>query len=250
MNNHYKDIISEKYKKILFIHGWGFTRQILIDNFDTACSGQAIFIDLYEHMIDTDGDLKTAAQNILRENEDIDLIISWSLGCFLAKEIEYIIQNDEMKMIYISYSPKFVKDNVWKFGLELSDVEKLQNGLKNNMIDTLKNFYLLALGDVTEKKYFYKYITQDMNMILSINQFGFDLGLEILKKNNLISAKKNELVKSLYIYGGSDLITPVSLASFMKETEPHAFVKIIKESTHIPFLTHPLKFSEILKGFL
>ena len=68
MNNHYKDIISEKYKKILFIHGWGFTRQILIDNFDTACSGQAIFIDLYEHMIDTNGDLKTAAQNILREN--------------------------------------------------------------------------------------------------------------------------------------------------------------------------------------
>ena len=97
MNNHYKDIISEKYKKILFIHGWGFTRQILIDNFDTACLGQALFIDLYEHMIDTNGDLKTAAKNILRENEDIDLIISWSIGCFLAKEIEYIIQNDETK---------------------------------------------------------------------------------------------------------------------------------------------------------
>ena len=96
MNNHYKDIISEKYKKILFIHGWGFTRQILKDNFDTAYLGQALFIALYEHMIDTNGDLKTAAKNILRENEDIDLIISWSLGCFLAKEIEYIIQNDNM----------------------------------------------------------------------------------------------------------------------------------------------------------
>ena len=64
MNNHYKDIISEKYKKILFIHGWGFTRQILKDSFDTACLGQALFIDLYEHMIDTNGDLKTAAKNI------------------------------------------------------------------------------------------------------------------------------------------------------------------------------------------
>ena len=250
MNNHYKDIISEKYKKILFIHGWGFTRQILKDNFDTACLGQALFIDLYEHMIDTNGDLKTAAKKILRENEDIDLIISWSLGCFLAKEIECIIKNNETKMIYISYNPKFVKDDVWKFGFEFSDVEKLQTDLKINKVGALKNFYLLALGNLEEKKYFYKYVTQDMNKILRINQLGLDLGLEILKKNNLIAGKRNELVKSLYIYGESDLITPVSVASFMSENEPHAFVKIIEKSTHIPFLTHPLKFSEILKGFL
>ena len=250
MNNHYKDIISEKYKKILFIHGWGFTRQILKDNFDTACFGQALFIDLYEYMIKTNGNFQAAAKNILRENEDIDLIISWSLGCFLAKEIEYIIQNDDTKMIYISYNPKFIKDDVWKFGLEFSDVEKLQTDLKINKVDALKNFYLLALGNLEEKKYFYKYITQDMNKILSINQLGFDLGLEILKKNNLTATKKNELVKSLYIYGECDLITPVSVASFVRENEPHAFVKIIKESTHIPFLTHPLKFSKILKGFL
>ena len=39
MNNHYKDIISEKYKKILFIHGWGFTRQKLKDNFATTNYG-------------------------------------------------------------------------------------------------------------------------------------------------------------------------------------------------------------------
>ena len=250
MNNHYKDIISEKYKKILFIHGWGFTRQILKDNFDTACLGQALFIDLYEHMIDTNGDLKTAAKKILRENEDIDLIISWSLGCFLAKEMECIIKNNETKMIYISYNPKFVKDDVWKFGFEFSDVEKLQSDLKINKVHALKNFYLLALGNLEEKKYFYKYVTQDMNKILRINQLGLDLGLEILKNNNLIATKKNELVKSLYIYGECDLITPVSVASFVKENEPHAFVKIIKESTHISFLTHPLKFSKLLKGFL
>ena len=56
-----------------------------------------------------------------------------------------------------------------------------------------------------------------MNKILSINQLGFDLGLEILKKNNLTATKKNELVKSLYIYGECDLITPVSVASFVRE---------------------------------
>ena len=124
-------------------------------------------------MIETNGNLQAAAKNILRENEDIDLIISWSLGCFLAKEIEYIIQNDETKMIYISYNPKFIKDDVWKFGLKFSDVEKLQTDLKINKVDLLKNFYLLAIGNLEEKKYFYKYITQDMNKILSINQMRF-----------------------------------------------------------------------------
>ena len=81
-------------------------------------------------MIETNGNLQAAAKNILRENEDIDLIISWSLGCFLAKEIEYIIQNDDTKMIYISYNPKFIKDDVWKFGLEFSDVESFKLILK------------------------------------------------------------------------------------------------------------------------
>ena len=100
------------------------------------------------------GIFKPLQKNILRENEDIDLIISWSLGCFLAKEIEYIIQNDDTKMIYISYNPKFIKDDVWKFGLEFSDVEKLQTDLKINKVDALKNFYLLALGNLEEKSTF------------------------------------------------------------------------------------------------
>ena len=86
--NNYKDIIKEKYRKILFIHGWGFTRQIWSENFDYTTSNNCIFIDLYDHIESTQGNLKEAAKKIINEYGNFDLIISWSLGCLLAKEIE------------------------------------------------------------------------------------------------------------------------------------------------------------------
>ena len=85
----YKDKYKEKYKKILFIPGWGVTNEI----WETFASelfyiDRCVFIDIYEEVKVLDGDINLIAKKVINEHKNIDLIISWSLGCFLAKEIE------------------------------------------------------------------------------------------------------------------------------------------------------------------
>ena len=73
----YRDKIREKYKKILFVHGWGFNHKIW-EKFAKSFMPveNCIFLDLYSCFDASEGDLKQAASKVLRENKDIDLVIS------------------------------------------------------------------------------------------------------------------------------------------------------------------------------
>ena len=248
--NNYKDIIKEKYRKILFIHGWGFTRQIWSENFDYTTSNNCIFIDLYDHIESTQGNLKEAAKKIINEYGNFDLIISWSLGCLLAKEIESLVNKKLKKIIFISYNPQFLKDSSWIFGLDQYQVNELK---KNLLIDkelTIKNFYLLVLGEIENKKKYYKRIYKNIKSILDIDTSNLILALEVLEKYKYKNFKKNSNIKKLYIFGEEDLITPIDIADIIRKNEPNSLVKIIKDSSHIPFVTNGTQFNEILKEFL
>ena len=189
----YKDKIREKYKKILFIHGWGVTDKIWI-NFakkffylDTC-----YFLNLYSYIEGSDGDLKIAAKKVINDYKDVDLIISWSLGCFLAKEIEKISKFNNIAMIYISYTPIFMKSKEWDFGFEKNTIIKLKKDLKNNKKKALKNFYLLMIGEVANKKNLYKEIASNIDEMDYVSLRTLNLGLDIIQNSNYKSFVINE----------------------------------------------------------
>ena len=77
----YKDKIREKYKKILFVHGWGFNYEIWEDFAKSYMPlEKCIFLNLYDYLEYSDGDMHQAAQKVLDDHPKIDLVISWSLG--------------------------------------------------------------------------------------------------------------------------------------------------------------------------
>ena len=248
--NNYKDIIEEKYRKILLIHGWGFTRQIWAKNLHGIREKNCISVNLYECIKNSKGDLKEAARKIISEYGDFDLIISWSLGCFLAKELELLMSMSLKKMVFISYNPKFLNDKSWLYGLEKTQVTKLKENLKINKELAIKNFYLLVLGDIEDKKKYYKVISKNTKEVLNIETSCLILGLEVLEKYKYKNFENNSNIKKIYIFGEKDLISSKEIAYFIKSNEPDSLVKIIKGSSHIPFVTNASQFNEILKGFL
>lgn len=246
----YKDKIEEKYKKILFIHGWGFTNQVWVDfveNNIPMCN--CICIDLYKYIDNSNGDLTVAAKKIVNEHDDIDLVVSWSLGCFLGKEIERLRNNRSFKMIYVSYNPKFKKTKDWKNGFNENTINQLRIDLKNDIKKAFKNFYLLILGKYRTKKNLYKEIKKNLHPIMQINITSLLNALDILEKKDFLNCKFIGS-KNLYIYGENDEISPPIIKEKIRYLGPDASVVIIPNSSHIPFLTNKECFLKIIKEFL
>ena len=247
----YKDKIGEKYKKILFIHGWGFSEEIWI-NFSSKIfkPENCIFLNVYTYLESCEGDLEEVAKKVLDDHKDVDLIFSWSLGCYVAKEIEALVNLNTIKMIYISYSPRFMKSEEWNFGFEEHQILKLKQDLRNDRKKAIKNFYLLILGDLKSKNFFYKEMFLYIDSVMKINLKTLNIGLDIIKNSNYNKFCKDKTVKNLYIYGDKDKIVSSDIKNFIKILEPISVIKVLPDSSHIPFLTNYEDFLEAMKEYI
>ena len=247
----YKDKTREEYKKILFIHGWGFSNEIWI-NFASKLfkSENCIFLNMYSYLESCEGDLELAAKKVLDDHKDVDLIFSWSLGCYLAKEIEALVNLNVIKMIYISYSPKFMKSKKWNFGFEKNQISKLKKDLQHNKEKAMKNFYLLILGNFRNKKIFYKEIILHIDSVMKVNLKTLNIGLDIIKNSSYDKSCKDKTAKNLYIYGDKDSIVSSDIKKFMRILEPFSVIKVLPDSSHIPFITNCEDFLEAIRDFI
>tara|TARA_B100001057_G_scaffold390736_1_gene398771 strand:- start:3025 stop:3786 length:762 start_codon:yes stop_codon:yes gene_type:complete len=247
----YKDKIREKYKKILFVHGWGFNHEIWEDFAKSYMPlERCIFLNLYDYLEYSNGDMRQAAQKVLDDHPKIDLVISWSLGCYLAKEIEAASKERHIKMVYVSYTPKFTQSGNWEYGFEQKTIDELKENLDKDFTKALKNFYLLILGDFKSKKSMYKKIIAHLRLIKEIEIKNLYLGLKVIEKSDYKNFCKSKRVENLYIYGDKDLITSPSIKKFIKKLEPSSEINILSESSHIPFITNPENFFKVLKNHI
>lgn len=243
----YKDKYKEKYKKILFIPGWGVTNEI----WETFASelfyiDRCVFIDIYEEVKVLDGDINLIAKKVINEHKNIDLIISWSLGCFLAKEIESLSSSNVRKMIYIAYTPRFLKTPSWDFGFNKNAIDKLRYDLEKDQEKALKNFYLLILGSYKHKKIFYKEIIKNIKSMMKIDLEKLNMTLDLLENHICKTSFKKKQNNNLYIYGEEDAITSSDIANFIDENESFSNIVTIPKSSHAPFLTNKKEFKKIL----
>lgn len=247
----YKDKTREEYKKILFIHGWGFTGKIWT-NFASKLFRleSCIFLNMYNYLESCEGDLELAAKKVLNDHKDVDLIFSWSLGCYLAKEIEALVNLNAIKMIYISYSPRFMKSKKWNFGFEENQILKLKKDLQSNKEKAIKNFYLLILGKFRTKKIFYKEIFLHIDSVMEVDLKILNIGLDIIKNSNYDKSYKDKTTRNLYIYGDKDSIVSSDIKKFMKISEPISIIKVLPDSSHIPFITNDEDFLEAIREFI
>ena len=247
----YRDKIQEKYKKVLFIHGWGFTSKIWLNIANKLFKlDNCIFLNLYGCIESSDGNLKIAAQEVLQKHKDIDLIFSWSLGCFLAKEIEFLRREKPIKMVYISFTPRFMKTKAWNFGFDDNTIIKLKTDLLINKKKALKNFYLLILGNFKSKKEVYKKIILNADLVLEESLGNLNSGLDIIQKSNYDNFFVKEHSRNLYIYGEGDNIVSSDIKNTIKILDPASVIKVIPNSSHIPFLTNNDDFYKILEEFI
>jgi pimeloyl-[acyl-carrier protein] methyl ester esterase len=166
----------------------------------------------------------------------------WSLGGLFAWWVAIHYPEKVSRLITIAASPKFVSEEHWP-GIPLPVLEKFAKNLINESEKTLNDFLALQLRGsphqvalLAELKK--QFLPPEMPALLG--------GLEWLRTTDLRAELSHMAVPSLHIFGSLDTLVPVNITRFLKPLLLNGHCEVMQRAGHIPFLTWPERFIEVL----
>ncbi|CUR53336.1 alpha/beta fold hydrolase [Buchnera aphidicola] len=237
---------------IVLFHGWGFNSNIWYSIFPFLLKKFTIYVfDFPGYGNNSNIHLMnfTNISNFLLSILPHKVIwIGWSLGGLLATYIGYYFPNRTYAVILIASSPFFLKKNKWP-GIK----KKTLISIKNNMLNSYQNF-LLEFYNIhislkknsffTQKKIFQNFFTKlpTSDAILQ----GFQWLKKIDNRKKIINLK----IPIFRIYGKLDLLIPIKIEKKLKNILYNGKFYIIKQAAHVPFITHPKLFLNIINDII
>ncbi len=247
--SHYKDKAKKKYK-ILLIHGWGFPPSIwetyLKGNF---INSEIVNLNLYDFHLESSDSFHEIAKIVANSHKKFDLVLCWSLGCFLGREIDFIIGKEIKKIIFVSYLPKYIAEKNWKFGFQNEEILQLQEGIKKDFKKSLKNFYLYSINNNSNKE-LVKYLFKNIEYFKEEDIKKLITTIKILKSGDYRKKSIKDEEKCLFIYGEEDPIAPYSVIKEIRNQHPSSSFATIRGAAHLPFVSHLKEFSDIVDIFM
>lgn len=255
INWHY--ITKGKGAALLFIHGWAGDFSIWFKQIDYFSKNfKVIVLDLPGHGKSSwEGiDFNSLVDDIIFICRRLKLkkiiVLGMSFGGQIAMKLA-IKSKLVSKLVLVDTSPRFVKENDFKAGLSAQEVKKLSRQLETDFYSILsvfarslftlkerkKNFFSHMFGLFRRKKCFPK-------------KDALQKMLRIIEKIDLRSALKSIRAPTLIICGDEDPICPLFVSEFMRDKIPHSTLRAIEGCGHMPFLTEPDKFNELVQVFL
>ena len=232
----------------LFLHGWGFNHHIFesfvkgikqTNNVLTPC--------LYQLSREAgSSSFKAIANELKRRIENSTVVIGWSLGGLIATNLARISNRIE-KLILISYAPRFVNTEKWKYVISDKDYKELKYDFVNDPEKTLNTFLgIVCFGDTpykTSKKRLQGYIANTINkkILLSwLNEMAEEDQTELITMLNM---------PKLFLYGENDaLINPEVTSQFQRHISSAQY-EIIKNCGHAPFISCENETKKIVNRF-
>ena len=209
--------------KNIFLHGWGFSKEIWKEFFDLENSA---FLDLPFHgeskFNGKNEILKKFSEEIYRkienEKEPVNLI-GWSLGATVSILVALKKPENLQKMVLVGFSPKFKDENL---GHSPIAVKAFMISLKKDFEKTVINFRKTAAGKVFENIP----LPEKIGSTALLKEF-IDLDLtEVLKDID---------IETIFIHGKNDKITNYKGSVFSAEKVKNSKL-VLTDGNHAHFL--------------
>ena len=214
---------------LVLLHGWGFNADLfnpLVNQYKNTYRITTIDLPGHGRSDEVSGGIDNWCNEIIKIMPKNPILLGWSLGGLLAINIATKIQTK--KLILVASTPKFVKTNNWKLGIDEQNFKEFSDNLNLNLSKGLKRFVSLQSSNREKIKELNKSIENLPATNMALNQ-----GLKILLETDLTNEYLNLDIEKQVILGDKDTLVPSAIENWYKDNN----AKTAKLNTgHIPFL--------------
>ncbi|CRK86017.1 Pimeloyl-[acyl-carrier protein] methyl ester esterase [Candidatus Providencia siddallii] len=254
MSKLYWKILGKGSKNIVLLHGWGLTSQVwntiipkILDKF------RIYLVDLPGYGKNRDivpTNIKSIADIIWENAPKNSIWLGWSLGGLVASRIALDHPQEVIGLITVASSPYFVADNYGWPGISKKVLFNFEYKLVNNFQRTAEQFLILqTLGTKTSRNDFIflknLILKQQVPKIEILN-----LGLTLLRTEDLRDELKNLSIPFLRVYGYLDNLVPRKVSLLLDKLYPNSLSIIMRNSAHAPFISHPDEFCRYIYDYI
>ncbi|MFC1704090.1 alpha/beta fold hydrolase [Candidatus Omnitrophota bacterium] len=245
-------------KPLVFIHGWAADSsfwQYQQDFFKRRF--RVVVLDLPGHGRSEwkKTDLKTIAKDINHILQALKVtkttVIGSSLGGLVALKLISLFPQRIEQLVLVGSNAKFAKAKGYTFGLTKKQIRDLYQMLDKSFIEMLEVFFR-TLFTYEERK------TGGFPRVWSLirqrkhqpNKEALKALLLLLEKEDVRADLKKITARSLIINGKKDYIASPGSSHYLKKKIKKARLEILEDCGHIPFMTQPQTFNQIVNNFL
>jgi pimeloyl-[acyl-carrier protein] methyl ester esterase len=217
-------------KHLVLLHGWAM-HSGMWGNFAQQLSQhyRVTLIDLLSH-----DNLDSIVEAVITELDDEPFyLLGWSFGGTVALQMTANFPNRIKGLILMAANPCFVAKENWA-GMPIETFNTFSENFHVNSTATLQKFLSLQLqGSPT-------FLKETKRLFSSKDPAdNLEISLNLLKTSDLRDILKNLTCSLTAILSDNDALIPVEIGEKMQALQPNLKTVILKNATHIPFITQP-----------
>lgn len=245
---------SGQGKPVLVLHGWGMNQQVWqpIHNALSDCA-EVTWVDLPGH-----GQSQTVCAERFTDWVDYvgallkpdTVIMGWSLGGLVAQALAQAYPAKVSGLVLVASTPKFVQTAEWQHGVAADVLQGFAQSLQQDYQATVKRFFALQFMGVRHDAAALRQLQQAV-LAHSADPVALRLGLKVLADADY--TEQLPAVPALWLFGKLDKLIPVSLAQVLRQhpqLSTGSQVKVLDKAAHVPFVTHPEVFLDVVVPFV
>jgi pimeloyl-[acyl-carrier protein] methyl ester esterase len=236
---------------IVLLHGWGMNGAIfkplldyLIEDFEVLCvdmpgHGKSGLVDL-----SFDQQIEELAR-VLPES----ILLGWSMGGLYAIALAQKYPHKFSHVLLVASNPRFVQQEDWSSAVPQQVFDEFSDSLTGDWKKTIKRFIGLQLHGVEQARHLIRQVTDLLYEGGAPQPEALRKGLQLLLTHDARDALKSLQQPVMMVLGRRDTLVPISLLQQIHRVMPLIRVECFPHSAHVPFVSHPQQFADLLREF-
>jgi pimeloyl-[acyl-carrier protein] methyl ester esterase len=177
------------------------------------------------------------------------LLCGWSLGGQVA--LQWALQYPEQleKLVLVSTTPRFVNMADWSFGIEQKVFDQFADDIQSDYQPAMTRFLTLQAQGGDDFRETMRELKRHFFLRQPPSSAALAAGLALLQNNDLRHMVGDIKAPALVMHGERDKIVPITAGEWLA-ARLQSVLKVQKNASHAPFLSHPGWFAETLIEYL
>lgn len=239
---------------IVLLHGWGMHSGIWTPLLEQLTSRyQVTLIDLpgYGHSPMQGGAaLDDLCEQLLEVAPARAVWVGWSLGGLVAQWLALHHPGRVDKLLTVASTPRFVQTEGWPHAMAPAVLQQFADSLAQDYRKTLQRFLLLQTRGAAHAQETLREVRSTLAQRPEPQLQALQRGLDLLRDTDVRTRLHEMACPVLWLLGEQDALVPVAVAKQLHVMMPQAGVEVMAGAGHVPFLSHPDRFVELLDEFM